>query len=384
MTKTIGIDYTPAYEQGGGIGRYVRELVAALAEQDRKTDYRLFVAGANAKPLPPLPGSNFHWAASRIPPIWFARLWQRARLPIPVEQWVGSVSLYHATDFVLPPTRSKTRTVLTVHDLSFARAPEAASPALRRYLDRVVPRSVQRADHVLADSQATKDDLIALYGVTPEKVEVLLSGVNPRFQPVRDPATLAAVRAKYAIGTSPFILAVGTVQPRKNYERLIHALAALPAEHQAVHLVIAGGRGWLQAPIYAAVEKLGLSERVHFIGFADDADLPALYSAAHCTAFPSLYEGFGLPILESMACGTPVVTANVSSLVEVAGEAALLVDPHSTEQITAALARLLTDESLRSTLVAQGFEQASRFTWQRAATQLRQVYTHLLESRPML
>src|SRR5262249_38268233 len=147
-----------------------------------QTDYRLFVAGVStSRPLPPLPGPNFHWATSRISSEWFARLWHRALLPLPVEYWVGSVALYHATDFVLPPTRRTTRTLLTVHDLSFVRVPDAASSALKRYLDRVVPRSVHRADHVIADSQATNDDLVALYGVDPAKVTALLGGVHPRF-----------------------------------------------------------------------------------------------------------------------------------------------------------------------------------------------------------
>src|SRR5260370_483968 len=174
-----------------------RERIAALAHQERQACSRRFVAVANANPLPPLPSANFSWARSRIPPIWFARLWHRARLPLKtltIERWIGPVDLYHATDFVLPPTRRKTRTVLTVHDLSFVRAPEAASPALKRYLDAVVPRSVHRADYVLADSQATKDDLIALYGADPQKIEVLLSGVNQRFQPIRDPSALATIR----------------------------------------------------------------------------------------------------------------------------------------------------------------------------------------------
>jgi glycosyltransferase involved in cell wall biosynthesis len=172
-------------------------------------------------------------------------------------------------------------------------------------------------------------------------------------------------------------LAVGTVQPRKNYERIMAAMAALPANLQDIHLVIAGGKGWLQAPIYAAVSQLGLTDRVHFIGFADDADLPALYSAARCVAFPSLYEGFGLPILEAMACGTPVVTSNVSSLVEVAGDATLLVNPRSTDELTDALTRLLTDSELRETLIARGFEQIKLFTWERAARQLLSVYARL-------
>src|SRR5260221_5714354 len=377
-SPVIGIDYTPAYEQGGGIGRYVRELIAALAEHDQDTAYRLFVAGAGKRGLPPLPGPSFQWAASRISPAWFARLWHRARLPLPVEWWTGPVTLFHATDFVLPPTRAATRTVLTVHDLSFARTPEAASPSLKRYLDRVVPRSVHRADHVLADSQAAKDDLITLYGVQSDKITVLLSGVNPRFQPVRDPEILSAVRDRYRIGDALYILAIGTIQPRKNFERLIEAFAVLPQDLHAVHLVIAGGSGWLQAPIYAVVQALGLQERVHFIGFAEDADLPALYSGARCLAFPSLYEGFGLPVLEAMACGVPVLTSNVSSLGEVAGDAALLVDPLSTEQITAALSRLLTDEGLRADLVTRGHTQAKRFSWDKAAQQLQQVYADVL------
>jgi glycosyltransferase involved in cell wall biosynthesis len=377
-SHTIGIDYTPAYEQGGGIGRYVRELIAALAEQDHETAYRLFVMGAT-KSLPPIPAQNFTWKPSRISPIWFARVWHRAQIPVPVEQWVGAVDLFHATDFVLPPTRRNTRTVLTVHDLSFVRAPETASPSLKAYLDRVVPRSVNRADYILADSQATKDDMIDLYHVAPEKVEVLLSGVNPRFKPVRDESALAAVRAKYGIGDAPYVFAVGTVQPRKNYERLIRALHALPDSLREVRLVIAGGRGWLQGPIYAAVDELGLKDRVKFIGFADDADLPALYSAARATAFPSLYEGFGLPILESQACGTPVVTAAVSSLLEVAGDSTLLVDPYSTDQIRDALVTLLTDEARRAELIARGEEQIKRFTWERAATQLQAVYQRLLK-----
>lgn len=380
--RMIGIDYTPAYEQGGGIGRYVRELVGALAGQDGETPYRLFVAGVRRdKPLPAPPGANFSYAPSAISAEWFARLWQRARLPIPVELWVGPVQVFHATDFVLPPTLPRTRTLLTVHDLSFVRAPETASPGLKRYLDAVVPRSARRTDHILADSQATKDDLIALYGLPPEKITVLLSGVNPRFAPVHDPALLAAARAKYGIGDAPFVLAVGTVQPRKNYERLMQALAGLPPELGDVHLVIAGGMGWLQGPIYKAVETLRLRERVHFIGFADDADLPALYSAARGVAFPSLYEGFGLPILEAMACGTPVLTSNISSLAEVAGDDAVLVDPLSAEAIRAGLVRLLTDEALRGRLIAKGFERAKAFTWERAARQLREVYDGLATGR---
>jgi len=370
----IGIDYTPAYEQGGGIGRYVRDLIAALARLDPETPYRLFVAGATIEGLPQPPGANFLWRPTRLSPKWTARIWQRARLPIPVTHWTGHVGLYHATDFVMPPVPRGTRTLLTVHDLSFVRAPETASPRLRAYLDQVVPRSVRRADHVLADSQATKDDLIALYGTPEAKITVLLSGVSERFGQVTDPAQLLAVRRQYQIGDGPYVLAVGTVQPRKNYERLIRAMAALPEDLSHVKLVVAGGHGWLQAPIYQAVSELNMSDRVNFTGFADDADLPALYSGACGLAYPSLYEGFGLPILEAMRCGVPVLTARTSSLLEVAGNAAILVDPTSVGSIRDGLTRLLTDSALRTQLVTAGYEQSRPFTWERAAQTLIDTY----------
>lgn len=374
---TIALDYTPAYEQGAGIGRYVRELTAALAAQDHKTDYRLFVAGAVKQGLPIPIGYNFQWCPTVLTPRWLARLWHRLHLPLPIETFVGKVDLYHATDFVLPPTRPSTRTLLQVHDLSYVRVPEAAPPSLKTYLDRVVPASVRRADHVLADSQATKDDLVALYAVDADKVTVLYGGVDSRFQPASEVAQ-RRVRAKYQIGDGPYILTVGTVQPRKNYARLIEALAQLRTSTQDIDLVIAGGKGWLEDPIYATIQRLNMQERVHMIGFVDDADLPALYSAAHCFAFPSLYEGFGLPVLESMACDTPVVTSALSSLPEVAGDAALLVDPYDTAAIADALDQLVNDDALRARLIAAGRQQIGHFTWTKAATQLLAIYQQML------
>lgn len=378
MSGSIGIDYTAAHEQGAGIGRYVRELVRALAVLDAQTPYRLFVAGVTRTALPPLPGPNFTWHPTRVTPRWFARLWHRLQLPLPVEVFTGRVPLFHATDFTLPPTLPGTRTLLTVHDLSFVRAPETATPVLKAYLDEVVPRSVRRATHILADSQATKDDLVALYGTAPEKVTVLLGGVNAEFAPVTDSARRTAVRRQYNLPDNPYIFSVGTVQPRKNYARLIEALAQLGPAFAEVHLVIAGGRGWLDGPIYRAVNEFGLAERVHFTGFARDEDLPALYAEAICLAYPSLYEGIGFPVLEAMACGTPVVTSAISSLPEVAGDAAILIDPYNVDELTAALRRVLEDDALRADLVARGYRRAAWFTWERAARQLRDVYQRML------
>jgi glycosyltransferase involved in cell wall biosynthesis len=238
-------------------------------------------------------------------------------------------------------------------------------PSLRVYLERVVPRSVARADRVLADSKATRDDLVAHFGAPPEKVQVLYSGVDARFCPEKERGEQERLRDKYGI-EFPYVLSLGTLQPRKNYVRLIKAFANLPLAN--LRLYIAGGRGWLYEDIFAEAQKHG--DRVHVLGFVDDADLPALYRGAALFAFPSLYEGFGIPPLEAMACGVPVVCSNASSLPEVAGDVALMVDPFDIDALTQAMARVLEDADLRREMIAKGLAQAERFTWEKAARQL--------------
>ena len=374
----IALDYTPAWEQTGGIGRYVRELTAALAAHDQSNAYRLFVAGATKTDLPPQLAPNMSWKPTSVTPRWLARIWHRARIPLPVELITGPINLFHATDFVLPPTLAATRTLLTVHDLSFVRVPAAASPSLKVYLDAVVPRSVSRADHILADSAATKRDLFELYHTPADKVTVLYSGVDKRFTRVHDSDQLDAARAKFGLTGVDYILSVGTVQPRKNYSRVIQALAKLRSNGRDLHYAIAGGKGWLEDEIHDTLAKTGMTPYVHLLGFVHDDDLPALYSGARVSVLVSLYEGFGLPVLESMACGTPVITSNISSLPEVAGEAALLVDPYDESAIINAMAALDEDSTLRSNLIEAGTKQAAKFTWARSAAQLLAIYEDLL------
>jgi glycosyltransferase involved in cell wall biosynthesis len=217
---------------------------------------------------------------------------------------------------------------------------------------------------------------------------VLYSGVSLDFRPITDSTTLDAVRTRYGVGPGPFILAVGTLQPRKNYVRLIRAFSNFKlqtsnfkTQTSKLKLVLAGGKGWLYDSIFAEVERLKLQGRVLFPGFVDDADLPALYSAARLLAYPSTYEGFGLPMLEAMACGTPVVTSNVSCLPEVAGNAALCVPPTDVDALAGALETALNDEAVRADLVAKGFARAREFTWERAARELVGKYQGLAGSR---
>ena len=378
----IGIDYTAAVRQGGGIGRYTRNLVRALSELDQENDYTLFVAGGwgRGDGLGPWP-ENFRIRSVPLSDRWVHLLWQRLRLPVPVQAITGSLDLFHSPDFVLPPT-GRTPTLLTIHDLSFLRVPEYYVPAFRRYLEGAVARAAGRADHILADSESTRQDIIELMPVQKERVTVLYPGVDPRFRPIRTQTVLDAVRERYAL-PDRFVLGLSTLQPRKNFAGLIEGFRRLvqaggnePAVAD-LQLVIAGGKGWMVEETYAAVSKAEMEAHVHFAGFVDDDDLPALYNLSAAFAFPTWYEGFGLPVLEAMACGTPVVCADNSSLPEVAGQAALLVDAGDPDALAEALIQVLVKADLRARLAVAGPEQAMRFTWPAAAQQLLGVYQSL-------
>jgi glycosyltransferase involved in cell wall biosynthesis len=358
----------------------VRAL-AALSNDSNRLQYHLFVADAHRQALPPVPGPNFTWHPTRLNERWLTRLWYRLQLPLPVELWTGQLDLFHAPDFFLPPVQSQTKTVVTIFDLSFVRQPETVMPGMIRHLSTWVPRSVAKADHIIAISEATRQDLIELYQTPPAKISVLYPGVTPDFQPVSDPQQLTAVRRKYGLREGPFILSVGTLQPRKNYQRLIQALAQAAGATSAspLSLVIVGSKGWQYESIFSEVTRLGLEQRVQFLGFVEDSDLPALYSAASVFAYPSLYEGFGLPILEAMACGVPVIASNQSAMPEVVGQAGLLINPYHVDELAAAITRLLSEANLRQQFKQAGLAQAAQFTWLSMAAKLLALYQKLIE-----
>ncbi len=372
------IDYTPALTQGGGIGRYARGLVGALLQRDPRPDLDLRLAVAREASLERLPQLPDGVEVRRLPlsSVWLTRLQQRLRLPLPSDWLAGGGDLYHSMDFVLPPL-ARARGLVTVHDLSFLTHPQGALPSLARFLTQAVPRSLERAGLVLADSESTRRDLERWMGLSADRVAVVGAGVEPRFRPIEDRSVLDAVRNQLAL-PERFVLGLGTLEPRKNFPGLIQAFEVLAGDRPDLHLVIAGGHGWLYQPILRAAEGSPLAERIHLAGFVADEDLPALYNLAELFAFPSYYEGFGIPVLEAMACGRPVVSADNSSLPEVAGDAALLVPAGDRAALVSAMQRLLDDPALSQRMIARGLEQAAGFSWQAAADRLLEAYSRLL------
>lgn len=379
----ILIDVTAAVRQGAGIGRYARELTRAILQAFPEHRYTLFYAGPLRFPLLEAEVPGVRWRAAPLPEKGMVWLWHRLGLPLPLEAVTGPADLVYSPDFLLPPTLPGRRTLLTVHDLSFEIMPETLPEPLVAYLRRNVPRAVRRATHVLADSESTRQDLLRLWGVPEERVTVLYSGVEPRFQPIVDPAAHARVRARYGLGPWPFLLAVGTVQPRKNYPRLIEAFAAVVREgtFPEGHLVLVGEKGWKAEGTFEAIRRSGMADRIHWLGFVADEDLPILYSMATAFAMVSRYEGFGLPALEAMACGTPVVVSRTSSLPEVVGEAGVQVDPESVMDIAQGLRAVLADPARREALRRAGLERARRFTWEAAARRWGEIVERLLSLR---
>ena len=296
----IAIDYSAAVNQRAGIGRLVRNQVLALAELDRDNEYRLVYARPNQGSEPHFPcARNFSRHEVQLRERWLTILWHRAKLPLPADWFSGPVDVYHCPDFVLPPLRHA-RGILTVHDLAFLMRPDCADSRLRRYLEDVVPRSIRRADFIIADSENTRNDLVVLLGARPSSIAVVPGGVEDRFSPITDPAELQRARRHLGVGDAPFVLAIGVLEPRKNLNRLMDAFLALKQRSAApsdLKLVLAGGKGWLYDGIFEHHAASPVRDDILLPGFVPDVLLPAVYSAATVLAFPSLYEGFGLPLL---------------------------------------------------------------------------------------
>ncbi|MBU6288690.1 MAG: glycosyltransferase family 4 protein [Chloroflexi bacterium] len=372
----VAVDYTAGVRQPAGVGRYTRGITGALAramatdgpvrgggsDQHRLT---LLWAGPATLPLPQGWPGDVRTLRLPLPERWMTVAWQRLRVPFPADTYAGGADIVYAPDFALPPRR-RAPGVVTVHDLSYLLFPETHYPPLRRFLEATVPRSIAAAALVFADSEQTRDDVVNHLGTDPAKVVTVLSAPDATFRPMPLDRVRRA-RERWGVADGPYLVSVGTIQPRKNLPVVFEALRQLP---EAVRLVHVGRPGWLCDPIFAALDASGVKHRVQILQGVDDEDLAALYSGAVACVFPSKYEGFGLPAVEAMACGVPVIASHAGSLAEVVQDAGIIVDPDDSSAIATGTRRLMEDAGFRADLMARGFVQASHFSWDDAGVQV--------------
>lgn len=363
----IGIDAHMLGHNETGNETYVLELVRALAQRESNDTFFVYVENPAALPPAVRTAPHFH-----IVPYRTRSGVTRLLRELPVRAAQDRLDVLHISYNAPLRLPSRTALVLTVHDISFEEHPEWFPYRLRAFLRWSVRRSAQQADQILTDTECAKDDLTRLYRLPANKIHVTPYAADSRYRPIDDAPALANVRAKYNT-SDHFVLAVGNMQPRKNLARLMQAFARAKKTYHLPHkLVLVGQRLWRAD---ALVEQAkGLGDAVIMTGYVPDADLPLLYNAADVFCYPSLYEGFGLPVLEAMACGAAVITSNISSLPEVAGAAAHLVNPYQVEELAHALGETLQNETVRARLREQGIAQARLFSWEQTAAQTVDVY----------
>ncbi len=354
--------------RGAGINWYIHNLLLNLALADQENQYTVFLGDRR---FPPNPGLTLRvsWLPTTHPLVRIG--WEQLVQPFVV--WQEKIDLLHSLAFVTPLI-SPCPSVITIYDLSFLTFPQGFKYLNCLYLTLLTRLSARKARRIITISESTKRDTVRLLGVSSEKVDIVYCGVDKAFHPLSK-REVAPFRQKCGL-PERMILFVGTIEPRKNVVRLVEAYSRL--RDGQVKLVIGGARGWLYEEVFARVEELELTGDVLFPGYIPPDELPLWYNAAELFVYPSLYEGFGLPPLEAMACGTPVITSNVSSLPEVVGEAGLTVDPMDSKGLAEAMNQVLGDEALRQSMRERGLARAGHFSWAKAARETVEVYQHAL------
>ncbi|HLZ07477.1 MAG TPA: glycosyltransferase family 1 protein [Chloroflexota bacterium] len=356
------LSYHHSY-RSAGISRYIDRILGHLGPHLRGTGSIAFVG-----PDVPDEVDSLAWLDLRHTRLPTQRpivrvYWEQILFSLEIRRY--SVDLIHCPAYAAPLLESS-RSVVTFHDLSFLLMPSAFSWSNRQYLTQISRLAAGRAARFIAVSETTRRDMIGLLGIRPEQIDVVYNGVDRGFQPVTDEAVVADFRRKMGL-PDQFILYLGTLEPRKNIPVLIRAYAVARQRGVQVPLVVAGGSGWGDLRLRELIAELGLEKAVRLIGYVPLEDQVMWYNSATLFAYPSLYEGFGLPVIEAMACGTPVVTSNRSSLPEVVGDAGIQVDPRDPTALADALVSLLRDEDARADLSSRGLVRARTFTWERSA-----------------
>ncbi len=368
----LGLDVRLPYYTSGGIARYVRQLASRLPAQAPDFDHLHFYHRRDA--------ASYGAGARRVS-CWTPAHHRAERLALSLEVLPHRLNLLHSPDFI-PPAGGYGKSIITVHDLTFLHYPEFLTAESRRYYNDQIRWAVGHADAIAADSAATAADLTSLLGVAPEKITVIHLGLGEAFRPAspQSAAEDAAVLARHNLAPG-YVLFVGTFEPRKNVGGLLRAYARLRAKEGATPpLVLVGRSGWLFDETLKLIGDLRLSEAVRRFEELPEAALPAFYRGAAAVVLPSHYEGFGFPVLEAMGCGIPTVISNRASLPEIAGGAALEVEPDDTVALSEALGRVLSDAGLRRDLVARGLARAGAFTWESTAQATLALYRRVLAS----
>lgn len=379
----IAFDALPLMGRRTGIGYCMAGQVSAMTRSHPEDAFTLnyfaarHLAQRRAEIAPFLSG---HVGAKHVfcPPYLYRTV--SAFVPVPYGMLFGNADVTHFFNYIVPPG-VKGKTVVTVHDMVFRAYPETVRGRTRQMLALGLEQSMRRADRIVTDSVFSRSEIVKYYPEHEGKIRVVPCGVDcERFHPVDDPSAHERVERKYNI-QPPYFLYLGTLEPRKNLVRLVQAYAAYAEQRSdPAQLVLAGGKGWLYEDIFAKVQELRLGEKVVFTQYVEDADLCTLMSGALAFTFPSLYEGFGMPPLEAMACGTPVMVSDAASLPEVTGDCAVIVKAEDTISMTEGLCRLHEDAALRQKLKTDGMRRAKDASWERSAEQLYEVYREIAET----
>jgi glycosyltransferase involved in cell wall biosynthesis len=348
-----------------GVEHYAAQLIKNLAKLDSVNQYVLYFRTKPQDWFYHLP-KNF---SLRVIP--FPKFWTQLRLSLEMLTHPVDVLLILAS--ALPIYHPK-NSIATVHDIAFEMFPQAFTTFMRNYLIWSTRFAVRHAAKLITVSESTKNDMVKYYRTDAGKIEVVYLGLDPEFKPLTY-EQVQPVLDKYGLVFQKYVLFVGTLQPRKNITRLVDAFIELKNKnHIEEKLAIVGGKGWLWQPIVKKIEEAGVGDSIKFLNYVPQSELPAIYAGSSLLTLPALYEGFGLPPLEAMACGVPVVVSNISSLPEVVGDAGFLVDPNSTESIRSGLLTVLTDKNLRAEMIRKGFVQAKKFTWQETAQKILNLF----------
>ncbi|MSP37999.1 MAG: glycosyltransferase family 1 protein [Deltaproteobacteria bacterium] len=379
---SIAIDISPLLVRNTGISYYTANLVSQLLGLKPDFRWRYFAVPERVATEVNVenPAGDFKTVVAPwfLPPRITSLLLQAPLAGLlAAEKFAGTNDLFHWTNFLIC-SQKHGKKVLTVHDVSFFLFPEFHPLKRRLTFKAFFPRSLEQADHIITDSDSTRRDLVEHFHVPADKMTTIHLGVDPSFAPVSEPQA-APILAEYGLRFGAYLLNTGTVEPRKNLLRLIQAYNLFRSNNSAsLPLVLVGASGWLNQDLFEEIDKSPWKSDIKFLGYVAKTDLPSLYSGAVAFVYPSIYEGFGLPPLEAMACGTAVITANNSSLPEVVGDAAILVDAHNVDAIASAMLKVAGDATVRENLKQRGLARAKCFSWRRTAEQTLAVYEQAL------